>query len=92
VRRILAPSLFVLNLPVALARAPGKIAFESGGRVKDFVCVDVGQCNNGRLGVSLLEEAQMTNNGASNAKATLAVKCYRIQEGSSPRCYPHRNP
>jgi hypothetical protein len=31
---ILAPALFVLNLPVALARMPGKIAFGSGGRVK----------------------------------------------------------
>ncbi len=34
---ILAPALFVLNLPVALARAPGKIAYGSGGRVEDFL-------------------------------------------------------
>ncbi len=33
---ILAPTLFVLNLPVALARAPGKIADGRGGRVEDF--------------------------------------------------------
>jgi hypothetical protein len=63
-----------LNLSVALARAPGKIAFWSGGRVEDFACVDVGRCNDGRVGVSLSEEAQMTNNGASNAKAALAVE------------------
>jgi hypothetical protein len=31
---ILAPALFVLNLPVALARAPGKIVYGSGRRVK----------------------------------------------------------
>jgi hypothetical protein len=36
---ILAPALFVLNLPVALA---GKIAYGSGGRVEDFACMDVG--------------------------------------------------
>jgi hypothetical protein len=64
----LAPALFVLNLPVALARAPGKIVFRSGGRVEDFAYVDVGQCNNGKVGVSLLEKAQITINGASNAK------------------------
>ncbi len=40
--RVLAPALFVLYLPVALARVPGKIAFRSGGRVEDFACVDVG--------------------------------------------------
>ncbi len=51
---ILAPSLFVLNLPVALARAPGKIAYISRGRVEDFVCVDVGRCNDGRVGVSFV--------------------------------------
>ncbi len=33
---ILAPAFLVLKLPVALARAPGKIAFGSGGRVEDF--------------------------------------------------------
>jgi hypothetical protein len=47
--RILAPTLFVLNLPVALARAPGKIAFGSRGKVEDFAWVDVGQCNDGRV-------------------------------------------
>ncbi len=35
---ILAPALFVLNLPVALARAPGIIAYGNGGRVEDFAC------------------------------------------------------
>jgi hypothetical protein len=35
-RSMLAPALFVLNLPVSLARAPGKIVFGSGGRVEDF--------------------------------------------------------
>jgi hypothetical protein len=39
---ILAPPLFICNLPVALARAPGKIANGRGGRVEDFACVDVG--------------------------------------------------
>jgi hypothetical protein len=34
---ILAPALFVLNLPVALARVPGKFAYGSGGRVEDFL-------------------------------------------------------
>jgi hypothetical protein len=32
---ILAPTLFIFKLPVALARAPGKIAYGSGGRVED---------------------------------------------------------
>jgi hypothetical protein len=40
---ILAPTLFVLNLPVALARGPGKIAYGSGGRVEDFACMDIVQ-------------------------------------------------
>ncbi len=31
---ILTPTLFVLKLPVSLARTPGKVAFGSGGRVK----------------------------------------------------------
>jgi hypothetical protein len=39
---ILAPNLFVLNLLVALVRAPGKITYGSGGRVEDFACVDIG--------------------------------------------------
>ncbi len=43
---MLAPALFVLNLPVVLARAPGKIAYGSGGRVEDFACVDVGNQTN----------------------------------------------
>jgi hypothetical protein len=50
----LAPALFVLNLPLALARAPGKIAYGSGGSVEDFACVDVGRCNDGRVGVSFV--------------------------------------
>ncbi len=54
---ILATALFFLNLPVALARAPDKITFGSGGRIEDFACVDVGRCNNGRVGISLSEEA-----------------------------------
>jgi hypothetical protein len=33
---VLAPALFVLKFPVALTRAPGKITYGSGGRVKDF--------------------------------------------------------
>ncbi len=49
---ILAPALFILNLSVALARVPGKIAVGSGGRVEDFACLDVGRCNNGRVGIS----------------------------------------
>jgi hypothetical protein len=40
--RMFAPALFFPNLPVALAIAPGKIVFGSGGRVEDFACVDVG--------------------------------------------------
>ena len=39
---IFAPALFVLNLPVALAKAPGKIVYGSGGRVEDFACMDIG--------------------------------------------------
>jgi hypothetical protein len=39
---ILALTLFVLKLPVALASTPGKIAFGSGGRGEDFACVNVG--------------------------------------------------
>ncbi len=39
---MLAPALFVLNPPVALARAPGKIAYGSGGRVEYFACMDIG--------------------------------------------------
>jgi hypothetical protein len=41
-RSILDPFLLILELPVALARAPYKIAFGSGGRVEEFACVDVG--------------------------------------------------
>ncbi len=48
---ILAPVLFVLNLPVALARAPGKITYGNGGRVEDFACVEVGWCKDGRVGI-----------------------------------------
>ncbi len=33
---ILAPTLFVLKLPAALVRAPGKTAYGGGGRVEDF--------------------------------------------------------
>ncbi len=51
---ILAPALFVLNLPVTLARAPGKIAYGNGGRVEDFACMDIGQCSNGRVGISFV--------------------------------------
>jgi hypothetical protein len=51
---ILAPTLFILNLPIALARVPDKITYGSGGRVEDFACVDVGQCNNGRVGISFV--------------------------------------
>jgi hypothetical protein len=40
--RILAPALFILKLPVALARAPGKIAFGRRGRLEDFTCMNVG--------------------------------------------------
>jgi hypothetical protein len=36
-RSILAPTLFVLKLRVALARVPGKIAYGSVGMVEDFV-------------------------------------------------------
>ncbi len=51
---ILAPALFVLYLPVALARAPGKITYGSGGRVEDFACEEVDQCNNVRVGISFV--------------------------------------
>ncbi len=51
---ILAPTLFVLNLPVALARVPGKNTNGSGGRVEDFACMDVCQCNDGRVGISFV--------------------------------------
>ncbi len=40
---ILAPAFFVLKLPVALVRAPGKFALGSGGWVKILLCVDAGQ-------------------------------------------------
>jgi hypothetical protein len=36
VENILAPAFFILELPVAMAGAPGKIVLGSGGRVKDF--------------------------------------------------------
>jgi hypothetical protein len=71
---MLTPALFVLNLPVALARAPGEIAYRSGGRVEDFACMDVGQCNNGRVGVCFAEEAQISINGASNAKDCISCQ------------------
>ncbi len=58
---ILAPTLFVLNLPVALTRAPGKIAYGSGGRVEDFACVGVGQCNDGRVGISFVRGGSNNN-------------------------------
>jgi hypothetical protein len=50
---ILDTALFIVKLPVALARVPGKITFGSGGRVEDFACMDVGRCNNGRVGICL---------------------------------------
>jgi hypothetical protein len=34
--RVQPPALFVLKFPAALARAPGKITYGSGGRIKDF--------------------------------------------------------
>jgi hypothetical protein len=73
---ILASALFFLNLPVALARAPGKITYESGGRVEGFACMDIGQCNYGRVGkaLALLEEGQKTINGASNAKGRISCQ------------------
>ncbi len=71
---ILAPALFVLNIPVALARAPCNIAFGIGGRVEDFACVNVGQCKDGRVGISLPEEAQITIKGASNAKDSVSCQ------------------
>jgi hypothetical protein len=41
---VYAPAFFVLKLPVALARAPDKIASGSGGWVKILLCcVDAGQ-------------------------------------------------
>jgi hypothetical protein len=33
---VLALALYILKLPVPLARAPGIIAFKSGGRVEEF--------------------------------------------------------
>ncbi len=71
---ILVPALFVLNLPLALARAPDKIAFGSGGRVENFACVANGCCNDGRVGVGLPEEAQITLNGDSNAKDCISCQ------------------
>jgi hypothetical protein len=62
------------------------------GGLKILLCVVVGRCNDGRVGVSLSKEAQIMNNGASNAKAALAVKSCRIPERSSLLCYPRRNP
>ena len=47
-----------------------------------LLCVDAGQCNHGKVGISLSEEAQITNNGVGNAKAALAVECCRIGQGS----------
>jgi hypothetical protein len=46
---ILAPALFILNLPVALARAPAIIVFGSGGRFENFACMDAGRCNDGKV-------------------------------------------
>ncbi len=51
---IFAPTLFILNVPVALAREPGKMACGSGGRVEVVACVDIGQCNDGRVGISFV--------------------------------------
>ncbi len=36
---ILAPALFILNLPVAQARLPDKITYGSGGRVEDLLAL-----------------------------------------------------
>ncbi len=51
---ILAPALFILNLPLALVFSAWLIAYGSGGRVEDFACVDVGQCKDGSVGVSFV--------------------------------------
>ncbi len=42
--------------------------------LEEFACVDVGQYNDSRVGVSLSEEAWITINGASNAKG--CVSCW----------------
>ncbi len=38
---ILAPNVFVLTLPVALAKAPGKIALGVEGGLKILLCMDI---------------------------------------------------
>jgi hypothetical protein len=58
---IFAPALFVLNLPVALARVPGNIAYGSGGRVEDFACMDLSWCNNGKVGIIFVREGSHNN-------------------------------
>ncbi len=42
------------------------------GGLKIYLCMEVCQCNYGRVGISLLEEAQIMNNWAGNAKVALA--------------------
>jgi hypothetical protein len=43
------------------------------GGLKILLCMDIGQFNDGRVGVSLPEESRITNNGAGNAKVALAI-------------------
>ncbi len=46
--------------------------------LEDFACMGIGQCNNGRVGISLSEEAWITINGASNAKDR--VSCQMLKD------------
>ena len=77
---ILTPAFFVLKLSVAVARAPGKNALRSGGWVKMLLCVDAGQCYDGKAGVSLLEEARTIDNGANNADDGFFLGFCRLQK------------
>jgi hypothetical protein len=43
------------------------------GGLKILLCVDVEGCNNGKRGVSLLEEAQIMINGSRKSKEALLL-------------------
>jgi len=47
--------------------------------VKILLCVDTGQCYDGKAGDSLLMEAQSKINEANNAEDGSAIECFRLR-------------
>ncbi len=48
--------------------------------MKILLCLDAGQCYDGKAGVSLLEEARTIDNGANNADDGFSLGLCRLQK------------